>query len=258
MFGGPNRGVPGDEGPSRPRRGPSASPRLGINYLYDTGGIRDHMAKQPELVRNADGELRVDASFPTGRYTFSLRSGAADLVGNLGYRPGEPLPWDLFRTLAVVGDVWLPNTDDNIADDLAVPDTPTWLDSGEAAALADYLAGRRLGEEDRERLEGVLDSSALGEHFSVDEVESKAAWVDRTASLVSDADADSDESASGESTDTVSDDGGPDTSLLHIGKVTFGRRSMGRAARVDDHLDAFGQAVDVAVERRVDAVVQTG
>ncbi|WP_459194255.1 metallophosphoesterase family protein [Halosimplex sp. J119] len=214
------------------------------------------MAKQPVLVRSADDEVRVDASFPNGRYTFSLRSGAADLLGHLGYRPDDAVPWDLFEVLAIVGDVWLPNTNGDIADDLAVPDTPTWMDDEEAATVSEYLAGRRVSGEDRERLAAVLDSSALGDHFSVADFDSKSEWVEQTASLVSDAGKpDAAERSGGEST---ADGKSADASLLHIGKATLGRRNMGRAARVDDYLDAFAQAIDVAKEQRVDAVVQTG
>jgi exonuclease SbcD len=214
------------------------------------------MAKEPELVRSADGERRVDASFPSGRYTFSLRSGAADLLADLGYRPGDAVPWDLFRALAIVGDAWLPNVNDDVADDLAVPDTPTWLDAEEARTVADYLRSQRVGAADRERLADVFDDSPLGDYLSAGELESKSEWVERTAALVTQAD----DSATADQVadDTANDAGRSKTRLLHVGKATLGRQNMGRAVRAGDYLDAFGQAVDVAVERGVDAVVQTG
>ena len=93
------------------------------------------MAKAPELVRSSDGDLRVDASFSTGRYTFSLRSGASDL----------------FQTLAIVGDVWLPNTSGDFVDDLAAPRSPAWLDADEARAVADRHTLATCGRSGRGR-----------------------------------------------------------------------------------------------------------
>lgn len=213
------------------------------------------MAKQPELVRSADDRLRVDASFPNGRYTFSLRPAAVDLVRDLGYRPGDVLPWDLFKALAIVGDVWLPNANDGIADDLAAPDAPIWMDDDEAAAVADYLRSRRVGPEDRERLADLFDSSTLGRYLSMDDLDSKSEWVERTASLVSSAEGS--DSLDGEA-EAPAADAVRGASLLHVGKTTLGRRNMGWAVRADDYLDAFAEAVDVAISRKVDAVLQTG
>ncbi|QLH84106.1 hypothetical protein [Halosimplex pelagicum] len=224
------------------------------------------MAKQPELVRSADGDLRVDASFPSGRYTFSLRSEAGDLLTELGHTSGDAVPWHLFEALVVVGDVWLPNTADGIVDDLAAPDSITRMDDEEAATAAEYLRKRRIGAEGRERLADVVASSALRDHLSVDELRSNEAFVAETESLVSEAE---DGTAAGsEDAQEASPDRGTasaaavdpasDASLLHVGKATLGRANMGRSVREADYLDAFSQAVDIAVERGVDAVVQTG
>jgi hypothetical protein len=223
------------------------------------------MAKQPELVRSADGDLRVDASFPSGRYTFSLRSAAGDLLTDLGHTPGDAVPWYLFEALVVVGDVWLPNTADGIADDLAVPESITRMDDAAAATAAEYLRKRRIGAEGRERLANVVASSALRDHLSVDELRSNEAFVAETASLVSEAEEgedgveDAQATAIGRGTArSAAVDPDSDASLLHVGKATLGRANMGRVVREGDYRDAFERAVDVAVEREVDAVVQTG
>jgi hypothetical protein len=47
-------------------------------------------------------------------------------------------------------------------------------------------------------------------------------------------------------------------SILHIGKSTLGRKNMGKAARRVDYLNAFSQAIDIAVEQEVDCVLSTG
>lgn len=135
------------------------------------------MAKQPELVSGSDGKIRVDASFPSGRYTFSLRSEAAGLLSNLGYDAGDTLPWYLFESLAIVGEAWLPNTSGSFTDDLAVPDSLTTMDDAEAAAVAAHLEGRRVSAKDRDRLAAVVASSALGKHLSVDDFDAKEEWV---------------------------------------------------------------------------------
>ncbi len=211
------------------------------------------MAKQPQLIRNDDGKLRINASFPNGRYTFSLRPGAEQLLTRLGYGPGDVLSWYLFETLAIVGDVWLPNTAGGFVDDLAVPDSRTAMDEEEAVAVADYLEGRRIGTEDRERLAEVITSSALCDHLSIDDFDSKEAWVAETNSMLSETE-DGGRTERGRSTGAEQ----PSVSLLHVGQTTLGRENMGRAARKADYLDAFAQAIDIAVDRRVDAVVQTG
>ncbi|WP_135362941.1 hypothetical protein [Halosimplex halophilum] len=244
------------------------------------------MAKQPELRRAADGDLRVEASFPSGRYAFSLRPEAGDLLTGLGYGPGDAVPWFLFKALAVVGDVWLPNTADDIADDLAAPDSITRMDDAEAAAAADHLRDCRVGQERRERLADVVAPSALRDHLSVDELPSTEAFVAETASLVSEAEGSDPERVEGVEPDDVAHEGGEpedvehegaepvptgaetvrsasvgpasDASLLHVGKATLGRQNMGRAARTADYLDAFAQAIALAIEHGVDAVVQTG
>jgi hypothetical protein len=224
------------------------------------------MAKQPELVRTADGDLRVDASFPSGRYTFSLRSGAGGLLTELGYQPGEAVPWYLFQALVVVGDVWLPNTVDGIVDDLAAPASITRMDDEEAETAAEYLRKRRIGAEGRERLADVVASSALGDRLSVDELDSNEDFVAETASLVSEgregADGGSEDadpaSLDHATTKSAAVDSDSDASLLHVGKATLGRQNVSRAVREADYLDAFTQAVDIAVDRGVDAVVQTG
>ncbi|WP_436910276.1 hypothetical protein [Halosimplex marinum] len=244
------------------------------------------MAKQPELRRAADGDLRVEASFPSGRYAFSLRPEAGDLLTGLGYGPGDAVPWFLFKALAVVGDVWLPNTADDIADDLAAPDSITRMDDAEAAAAADHLRDCRVGSGSRERLADVVASSALRDHLSVDELGSTGEFVAETATLVSEADGHDAERVEDVDPDDVAHEGGKpedaerertepvptdtetvrsaavdpasDASLLHVGKATLGRENMGRTVRKADYLDAFEQAIDIAIERDVDAVVQTG
>jgi hypothetical protein len=237
------------------------------------------MAKPPELVRKRDGDLRVDASFPSGRYTFTLRRGAVDLLTELGYCSGDVVPWYLFKSLAIVGDVQLPNTSGPIADDLAAPDTLATMDDAEAAALARYLERCAVDSRDRERFEDVIAWSALDDHLSLDDLDSTERRHRATAAATADTETDAsldretaDESVAdrsesvadrGESVpdrdrDASTADRDPDASILHVGKTTLGRRNMGREARTSDYLDAFSQAIDIAIDREVDAVVHTG
>lgn len=214
------------------------------------------MAKPPELVRSTDDELRIKASFPNGRYTFSLRPEAKQLLTDLGYSPGDTLPWYLFKALALIGDAWLPNTGGSFSDELAVPDAPTTMRSEEAAALADHLQGRRVGRDTRERLSDVIAASALDQHLSVADFEFKEDWIAQTDSLLSDTS--NSDPIEQKKKHPAPDKQSPSLSLLHIGKTTLGRKNMGRVARKSDYLDAFAQAVDTAIDRQVDAVLQTG
>ena len=148
------------------------------------------MAKPPELVRKRDGDLRVDTSFPSGRYTFTLRRGAVDLLTELGYCSGDVVPWYLFKSLAIVGDVQLPNTSGPIADDLAAPDTLATMDDAEAAALARYLERCAVDSRDRERFEDVIAWSALDDHLSLDDLDSTERRHRATAAATADTETD--------------------------------------------------------------------
>jgi len=214
------------------------------------------MAKPPELVRKQDGDLRIDASFPSGRYTFSLRREAADLLRGHGYGPGDVVPWYLFKSLAIVGDVQLPNTTGPIADDLAAPDRLTKMDDDEAAALATYLERCAVDSRDRDRFEDVIAWSALDGRLSVDDLDSIEKRHRETASATDATETDA--SIDREATNESVADSDPDASILHVGKTTLGRRNMGREARKSDYLDAFSQAIGIAIDRGVDAVVHTG
>jgi DNA repair exonuclease SbcCD nuclease subunit len=50
----------------------------------------------------------------------------------------------------------------------------------------------------------------------------------------------------------------PPTRILHISDTHLGKRQYGSDIRRDDFADAFERAIDVAIERDVDAVIHTG
>lgn len=211
------------------------------------------MSKPPRLVVDAHDEWKVRASFPNGRYRFSLRASAVTLLRDeLGYRETDIVPWQLFRILVLTGDAWLPDTSGEveIADDLSRPDRAIALPEGDAKTLADYLRGKRFSASVREALATDIRATALDRFISPSELQQQEEWVEKTSKLLEVGETNQTESTVEPATAT--------TSILHVGRVTLGRRNMGCAERIPDDRDAFEQAIDIAIERDVAAVVQTG
>lgn len=144
------------------------------------------MVKPPEFTRNNDDQFRIQASFSGGRYHFSLSSAAVGLLRGLNYTPSDTVPWDMFNCLAIIDDVWLPNTNDDFIEDLSNPESPPLLDDSEAKELAEYVSDRKVTSSERERLEELLKYSLLGRHLDLDSMNSTAEWVEETIDLVTD------------------------------------------------------------------------
>ena len=131
------------------------------------------MAKPPTLVRDNDGNLKVAASFASGRYQFTLDLAAERLFREWGYDEGEAVPLELFRSLVYAGDAWLPGSPDTpveAGDDLVDPRRPDGMTDDEARALADHLRGRRFENGQRSALRDQIDRTPLGWHLTVAEL----------------------------------------------------------------------------------------
>lgn len=144
------------------------------------------MAQPAEFTRNNDDDLQIRASFPNGRYSFSLQSGAVTLLKNLGYEPGDRIPWKLFQVFVAIEDAWLPNANVEDIDSLAEPSLIIPLSESEARNVANYLSGKKVGQQAVQQLESISDRSHLAQYIDTDELTNTAEWVEETRDLISD------------------------------------------------------------------------
>jgi exonuclease SbcD len=210
------------------------------------------MAKPPTLLLDGNEDWKIKGSFASGRYRFGLQAGAETLLREqLGYHENDTLPWNLFRALIFAGDAWLPNEHGSVemGDDLVEPERNVELSDRDAKHLAGHLRGKRFSETQREGLERLMSETLLGKYLTSDDLQATETWVEEMAELVRDQSPDEEGISSGKDSSD---------SILHIGRATLGRRNMGRSERAADYTAAFEQAIDVAVENDVTAVVQTG
>ena len=209
------------------------------------------MALPPTLVRSTEDGLQVNASFSNGRYRFSLTSaGKSLLCDDLELDDGATVPLTAFKILVVVGDAYLPNASGNgvdIANDLAQVENGQKLSNEDALAIAAYLERGSYRDRELEWLSTIVPDSPLATHVSVDTLESKRNTVNTLRDIAAQFD---DPSSPTDRNEPVQ--------ILHVGTTTLGRRNLQQSERRADYLYAFSQAVDVAVETDVDAVIQTG
>lgn len=220
------------------------------------------MARQPKLITDTNDQWKIRGSFPNGRYQFSLRTGAVGLLtSDLGYGENDVLPWRLFRILVFTGDAWLPRHDGDqvkIGNDLAWPDKTTDLPKNDARALADHITSRRFGDTVRDALAAEIESTSLNRFLDPTDIPQKEEWVEDMAQLVESGTTSASSPASTSSEPESTPEKETSVRLLHIGRVTLGRQNMGRSERTHDYLQAFREAIDIAIERDVTAVLQTG
>lgn len=254
------------------------------------------MALPPTLVDSSESDIQIKASFPNGRYRFSLTSNGTQLVEQLGLGNGDIVPWTAFQLLVISSDAYLPNASDDSVDivtDLVVPDNRPELTDSQARAVAAYLErgsyrDRELAEiadrisdtpvttlvdseqlsSRREKAESLRDIAAELEGEAGRDTKSTAATDEpgRDEELVAD-DQPTDGTSNQQDVEVNHDhQAGPTqlagndkpTQILNIGTATLGRRNLSRSVRQADYLDAFVQAIDIAIDESVDAVVQTG
>lgn len=144
------------------------------------------MAKPAKFIKNNDDSMQILASFPNGRYHFSLQPGAVTLLQDLGYEPDDTIPWELFQIFVAIGDAWLPNANVEHVDNLAEPASTDSLSRSEIKGIANHLPGKRIDQQAKQQLESVLDESYLAQHIDTDDLTDTADWVKKTKSLISD------------------------------------------------------------------------
>lgn len=220
------------------------------------------MARPPKLITDSNDQWKIRGSFPNGRYQFSLRAGAVSLLtSDLGYGENDDIPWRVFRILVFTGDAWLPRHDGDqveTGNDLAWPDKPVDLPENDARALADHITSRRFGDGVRDALTAETESTSLARFLDPADIPRKEEWVADMAHLVESGTTRTSVTAT-TSPESKSTPGKKTTArLLHVGRVTLGRQNMGRSERAHDYLQAFREAINVAIERDVTAVLQTG
>ncbi|WP_302083737.1 hypothetical protein [Salinibaculum rarum] len=135
------------------------------------------MAKGPTLTRDQTGAHRVQASFTTGRYYFSLSDRAQSfLVNTRNYSENREIAWTTFRTLIVTGDIHLPKSNSasvSTADDLATPANPRDASDSELRELASLLRRGRFTNTQINRLETIFEETDLSDHITADDLTEK-------------------------------------------------------------------------------------
>lgn len=253
------------------------------------------MALPPTLVTNSESGTQIEASFPNGRYRFSLTSSGTRLIHQLGLKDGDDVPWTAFQLLVISNDAYLPNVSDDSVDivtDLAVPASHSELTDAQARAVATYLERGSYCDRELTEIVNRINDTPVATLVDTEQISSRqqkaeslsdiAAGLDGDAVQGSKSTASIDESEQGgeprpfaQSTETGNqqDDesigeyqaeamqftgNGEPTQILTVGTVTLGRRNLGRSVRQADYLDTFSQTIDIAIDESVDAVVQTG
>jgi len=148
------------------------------------------MVKPPKLSQGSEGDLKIQASFDSGRYWFTLSAKAEYFFDEvLQYSGGDELPFFLFKALVVTTDAYLPNQSDpvDIADDLATPDTIFSPKSSDIHSFVELIDGNCYSAQQIERLEELKPSlERSGVSFSLDCVEKREKRVETLQDIAED------------------------------------------------------------------------
>jgi hypothetical protein len=85
-----------------------------------------------------------------------------------------------------IEDAWLPNANVEDIDSLAEPSLIIPLSESEARNVANYLSGKKVGQQSVKQLESISDGSHLAQYIDTDELTNTAEWVEETRDLISD------------------------------------------------------------------------
>lgn len=148
------------------------------------------MTRPPALNRGSKGDLKILASFNSGRYWFTLSASAKHLFDEtLEYTNGDEVSFHLFKTLVVTGDAYLPSHSNpvDVANDLATPDQTFSPDAQAVHALTKLVSGNAYSADQIERLEELKPSLERGGgRFSLDGVEKKTDRVEDLRDIAED------------------------------------------------------------------------
>lgn len=157
------------------------------------------MAAPPRLTYDGENRPKVKASLSGGRFHFTLRDGARELlVETLSYDRGEEVPWQLFKLLVLVGDANFPNVQDglDLAGDLVEPSSHREPTDREARTLASHLEAKQLTDREVSALATELTAFGLDSHVDFDRLGDETA--DDHREIAVETDAGSVEAATGE------------------------------------------------------------
>ena len=148
------------------------------------------MVEPPKLSKGSEGDLKIQASFDSGRYWFTLSPKAKHLFDEiLQYSRSDELPFAVFKTLVVTGDAYLPNHSDpiDVADDLAAPDIRLSPDCSTVQALVNLIDGNRYSTRQIKHLEQLKPSlERSGASFNLDSIEKKERKVENLQKIAED------------------------------------------------------------------------